>query len=322
LPVNHKQLTQTSIKQKRTQGNVETEAGNFVFRWSYTPLPEGDSVYIFVIDITGHKRLKALLTENELSAKMLVRRDIELVETNKHLHELLQENAMSAKMLIRRDIELTEANDRLRGLDIVKSEFVSVAAHQLRTPLTGIRWSFQALTDEEAGTLNREQKKVISDGLKATLGAINLVNDLLNVARIEGGRFGYVFRRQSLIPIIRMILPRFKKRMDQKAISFLVHIPQKLPLLNVDEERIEMVFDSVLDNSVKYTNPGGKVTLEAKESGKNIEITVSDTGIGIPETQKHRLFDKFFRASNAILFQTSGTGLGLYMAGKKYFRET
>lgn len=265
-------------------------------------------------------RLNAMLEERNqesvVSAKILVRRDREMVETNARLRELLTELESVGKMLVRRDLELSRANTRLEELDQIKSEFVSIAAHQLRTPLTGIRWSYQTILDRDGAMLTTEQRRLLESGLGASLRMIDLVNDLLSVARIEEGRFGIRLRKQPITPLIEQILARYAMLGKEKGVIFSLKIPQdmSLPDLVFDEDRISLVLDNLLDNALKYTEPGGTVQLRAEQEADHVRIAVQDTGVGIPVSQLHRVFTKFFRADNAIRLHTSGTGLGLYVA--------
>jgi signal transduction histidine kinase len=226
----------------------------------------------------------------------------------------LEELDKTTKLLIRRDLELSEANNRLEELDDVKSDFVSIAAHQLRTPLTGIKWSFIALKEKEAGPLNSEQSKIIENGLEAINHTIVLINDLLNVAHIEEGKFGFNFKSTAILPLIQKAFERFAPLAGEKGVWLEANLTKDtLPLISLDPEKISLVMDNLLDNAIKYTSPGGKIKLELAYENSGIKITVSDTGIGIPKGQFDRVFTKFFRGENALLFQTSGSGLGLYM---------
>lgn len=247
------------------------------------------------------------------AAAMMVSSNRRLDKLNRRLNELLKENYEVGKILVRRDMELTEANVRLTGLDESKSEFVSVAAHQLRTPLTGIRWTFNALLDREFGDLNIEQQKVVEDGLKSSIRMIDLINDLLNVARIEEGKFGLHLKRQSFAKLMDDVAGRIRRAAEEKGITLLLDISSNLPLVEIDEEKIALALENVLDNAIKYTAPGGKVMVNASAVQEAIKIVIADTGIGIPKSQMERLFSKFFRADNALRFQTSGSGLGLYV---------
>jgi signal transduction histidine kinase len=226
----------------------------------------------------------------------------------------LKELDQTTKLLIRRDLELSEANRKLEEMDIVKSDFVSIAAHQLRTPLTGIKWSFLALLERETGLLNPEQRKIVEDGLVAINHTINLINDLLNVAHIEEGRFGFNFQRISILPIVRKAFERFQSSAGAKGVWFSIELPSREPPpLSLDPEKIDLVLDNLLENAIKYTQPGGKVKIKLDYEKGKVKIIISDTGIGVPKRQFGRVFSKFFRGENALLFQTSGTGLGLYM---------
>jgi len=221
----------------------------------------------------------------------------------------------TAKVLVRRDLELSEKNERLRDLDEIKSQFVSVAAHQLRTPLSGIKWTLYALLEEQVGKLNAEQRKFAQDSYTATIRLIDLVNDLLNVSRIEEGRFGFNMERKDFVHIVQKVYKRFKDMAKNKGIDFSLYLPkEKLPLLDIDEEKIGIALENFIENAIKYTSPAGIVSVTVKEENERISVVISDTGIGIPKDQTSRVFKKFFRAKNAQLFQTSGTGLGLYVS--------
>lgn len=263
-------------------------------------------------------RLNAALEERNresvVSAKILVRRDRELVAANNALRELLVDLENAGKMLVRRDLELTRANARLEELDQLKSEFVSIAAHQLRTPLTGVRWSYQTMLDEESGALTPEQRRLLESGFGATLRMVDLVNDLLNVARIEEGRFGIHLKKQPIAPLLERFAVQYANLAKEKAIAFALELPpDPLPDLIFDEDKFGIVLDNLLDNALKYTEPGGGIALRVAREGDAIHIDVADTGIGIPSAQTHRVFTKFFRADNALRLHTAGTGLGLYV---------
>ena len=242
-----------------------------------------------------------------------------LGQLNNRLNELLKENDEVGKILVRRDLELTEANTRLMALDVSKSEFVSVAAHQLRTPATGIRWSFDALLDRELGEVNSDQAKVLEDGLKSSIRMIDLINDLLNVARIEEGKFGLQFKRLPLESIMQGAIDRHKKAIDEKGILFLLDVQSGIPPLNLDEEKMNIVLDNLFDNAVKYTPPGGTIVVKIKKENNAIRVTITDTGIGIPKKDLERVFEKFSRSDNAVSQGIAGTGLGLFVV-KSYVK--
>jgi len=272
--------------------------------------------YVFTSQLSNaNTRLEELLLENYQSAKLLVQRDRELVQTNLALIDRNAELDDIAKMLVRRDLELTQGNERLRDLDVAKSQFVSVAAHQLRTPLAGIKWTLYALLEEKMGRLNKEQEKFAGDAYKATVRLIDLVNDLLDVARLEEGRFGFKIKKQPLAPLVKKVCENFQKAAKGKGIKFSLELPKEdIPFLDFDEEKIAIVLANLVDNAIKYTAPGGQVAVKLYKEKNSVRVEVADTGIGMPADQVKRVFTKFFRAENAQLYQTSGTGLGLYLA--------
>lgn len=254
-----------------------------------------------------------LLEENQSSAKLLVQKDRELHKSNDDLEETNQSLSDTARILIRRDRELSEANERLEELDVVKSEFVSVAAHQLRTPLTGVRWSLKGLAGGEYGPLNPDQHKAADDALSAIIGAIDLINDMLNVARIEGGRFGFAFKEQSVAPLVIKLVGELQNHAAERNVTLTLEGADESIVGYLDADKLSIAISNVVDNAIKYTPSGGTVTVGMHKEGEGVVITVHDTGIGISKDDQERLFTKFFRAPNAVLMQTSGTGLGLYL---------
>lgn len=236
-----------------------------------------------------------------------------LNRVNRRLSELLNENDQVGKILVRRDIELTEANTRLTALDENKSEFVSIAAHQLQTPVTGIRWSLAALLRGELGSLTETQRKVVQEALDITVRMIELVHDLLNVARIEEGRFDLRFKKMSLTSLILAALARCKTNAEDRHIKLIADIAPDLPLLSLDQEKITIALDNLLDNAIKYTPEGGTVITSAQKEGDSVRVSFTDTGIGIAASEIKRIFEKFFRAVNAQRYLTYGNGLGLYV---------
>jgi signal transduction histidine kinase len=222
------------------------------------------------------------------------------------------------RQLVKRELEVAHANQRLAELDIAKSDFVSVAAHQLRTPLTGIKWSYTALLDPDTGPLNQDQKEIAQKGLASISNTLDLINDLLNVAHIEEGKMKFEIKKQPIFPILEKTVEGFRLIAGEKKITLSVKIPDKsgFPDVNIDAEKMALALANLLDNAVKYTPNGGRIDFSVSQEQGLIRIVVQDSGIGIPKGQKNRLFSKFFRADNATSVQTSGTGLGLYMVKK------
>jgi len=204
---------------------------------------------------------------------------------------------------------------REKGVEKSKSEFVSVAAHQLRTPLAGIKWTLQAiLEEEEEANIPEEIVDFIKKAYEANSRMVALVNDLLNVTRIEEGRYVYEPEETELMEIINPIIEAYKEHIENKGLEFEFQKPEEeLPMVKVDKEKIGIVVQNFLDNAMKYTMEG-KVSLTIEHINGKIKVSVADNGVGIPDDQQKRLFNKFFRAANVQRMDTEGSGLGLFIA--------
>ncbi len=195
-----------------------------------------------------------------------------------------------------------------------KSAFISIAAHQLRTPLSGVKWTMKLVMDGDMGPLNPEQLLYLTRGYETAQKMVLLVNDLLNVARIEEGRFGYEFEEADIVGTLLTTLNNAKLSAKTRDIEveFLDNTGGVKPFL-FDAGKISLAVQNLLDNAIKYTNPSGKVFLAIEKEGDYLKVKISDNGVGIPKTQIDRLFSKFFRADNVMHMQTDGSGLGLFI---------
>ena len=202
----------------------------------------------------------------------------------------------------------------LRELDQMKSDFVSVAAHQLRTPLSGLNWVIKLFIGGDLGPTTEYQKKMLDRAYEAEQKMITLVNDLLNVSRIENGKFGYKFEKNDLALLLKTLVSNVDLAAKEHNIEVkLEHKGEPFPEFVFDSEKLLMALQNITDNALKYTLPGGSVTITTEKAGDYAEIKISDTGVGIPKAEIPKLFSKFFRASNVIHLQTDGSGLGLFI---------
>jgi len=212
----------------------------------------------------------------------------------------------------------------LKEIDKMKTEFVSVASHQLRTPLTAIRLFAEMLISGNEGKLNAKQKYYLDNVHESALRMVKLVNDLLNVSRIETGRLKIEPELVQLEDFIQNIINEAMPLAKAKNCAIIFNKPRKkLPKVSIDPSLMRQVIHNLVMNAVRYSRPakncGMKVTLErenkkSKEQESNILISVADNGIGIPKEMQSRIFEKFFRADNAVKAVAEGTGLGLYIA--------
>jgi len=204
---------------------------------------------------------------------------------------------------------------REKTIERMKTEFVSIAAHQLRTPISAIKWTLRMILDGDLGPISDEQRDFLEKTYKSNERMIGLINDLLNVTRIEEGRLLFDLVPVDLGETIQSLLGAYAEILKQKSIKLQFTKPkEKLPQVMVDIEKIMLVVSNLLENAIKYTPAGGKIFLEISSNGKGIEVSVRDTGIGIMKSQQDRIFTKYFRGSNAMHTETEGTGLGLFIA--------
>lgn len=196
-----------------------------------------------------------------------------------------------------------------------KTEFITVASHQLRTPITEISWALESLSNDHS--VSGPARELLDKARVSSKKLLNIVEDLLNTTRIEEGRFGYNFETLDIIPFLEKILAEAMPQVERAGLKLYFDRPKdKLPQLKVDPQKLSMVVQNLVDNAVRYNVQGGNITVKAAPVPDRpyVEISVKDTGIGIPQDEIPKIFSKFFRGSNALKFQTEGSGLGLYIA--------
>ena len=204
---------------------------------------------------------------------------------------------------------------REKMVEKMKTEFVSIAAHQLRTPISAIKWTLRMILDGDLGPINDEQREFLDKTYKSNERMINLINDLLNVTRIEEGRQVYNPVVADIEEVIRGLVSNYEDMARQKNLhlTFEKAVPV-IPTVKIDLEKIKLVVSNLVENALKYTPAGGKIFVTLGEEDGNAMVEVADTGIGIPAEQQDRIFTKYFRSANAIKAETEGTGLGLFIA--------
>ena len=202
---------------------------------------------------------------------------------------------------------------REKMIDKLKSDFISIAAHQLRTPLSAIKWVLKMILDGDSGKLNKEQEKLLFKGYRSNERIINLVNDMLNVSRIEEGRFGYSFGRENFEEALKIVVDSLDNQVKERNLSLEIKKTKNIPLVYMDKQKMILVLQNIIENSVKYTPENGKIEIILEVGKRFLNVSIKDNGVGIPEKDISKLFTKFFRAENVIRMQTEGSGLGLFM---------
>lgn len=204
--------------------------------------------------------------------------------------------------------------EKLATANRMKTEFVSIVSHQLRTPLSSIKWSLDLLVSGRAGQLEKKQIEYVDILGASNDRMIKLVNDLLNVTRIEQGRIILKKEKFDLGQLVDNLAREVKSFADANNVE--LEVINNIKGLNIDADKqyIYMVFANLLDNAIRYINPKGKVVITLSRRGSIIRVEVKDNGVGIPKDEQRNIFQKFFRAQNIMRHRTEGSGLGLYLA--------
>lgn len=220
-----------------------------------------------------------------------------------------------ARQLVRKDLDLTKQNERFSQLDKEKSEFVSTVSHQLRTPLSAIKWTLDTLLkNEESANLSVEQRALLMKAFESNERIINLIRDMLGIDKIESGALGFSYIEINIVDLINNIADEVRTQAERRNIKITVGNPPGLPKISVDPQKMRAVFQNLIENSLKYTRAGGEVKINFRmQSPDLISIDVSDNGIGIPKEQQVNIFNRFFRAENAKALDPEGSGLGLFI---------
>lgn len=262
----------------------------------------------------GAKESRDAYTINDFKVLTTVSTEISTAMENIRLYET--EKKFSSKLIVeinKATKKLQEQNEELRDLDAAKDEFVSIVSHQLRTPLTAIRWFTGLLLGNRRKNLNDEQLDFLEQVSVSNKRMIRLVNDLLDVSHIETGyKFKVVRKRFVLMPVIQEVLKENTPTIKTKNLKIVNLIPKNLKV-NADRVKIKQVWQNLVSNAAAYTPKGKKITLAAETGKEGLVFSIKDEGIGVPKSQQSRLFEKFFRAKNASLQDPNGTGLGLYI---------
>jgi len=204
---------------------------------------------------------------------------------------------------------------KIKEVDKMKDEFISMASHELRTPITAIRGYISMMLDGSYGKLNKKLTNPLNIIQGSSERLADLIEDLLNVSRIEQGRLKIENKDTDINPIIKNTIEELKVQSEEKKLK-LIYKPhtQKLPLLHIDSERFKQVLINLIGNGIKYTEKGSiEILTEEKNQGKILELKIKDTGIGMSAKARERLFEKFYRVQNEKTQKITGTGLGLWI---------
>ncbi len=199
-------------------------------------------------------------------------------------------------------------------LGTVQSDFINLASHQLRTPLSGMRWLLELLQKENLGPLNKKQREYIEKIYSSNERMIALVNDLLEVTRMEEGDIKLYLQPTDVVPLINSIMREKEKEIKKKKLKVSFKVEQEpFPTVKTEPNKIKQALSNLISNAVTYTPENGHVDIELKTMDDAALFKIEDSGVGIPKDQQASIFEKFFRGANVLKFENIGTGLGLYI---------
>ena len=300
------------------------EKGNFDLVLTDLKMPDPDGLQlvteigkskpeILTVLMTGHGTIDSALEAMKRGASDYLTKPLNLDEMIVRLQKVLEDRQRFVKL---RDFatQLEKANQELKRIDEMKSEFVSVASHELRTPLAAIKNAVQLILQGKTGEINENQKNFLSMADRNISRLTNILNDLLNLSRIESGKIDLNFEELDPRTLIEFILSSLKPQADGKSLQLSIEIQRELPAVYGDREKVEQILTNLVGNAIKFTQEGGEITVSARPSprGRNkLAISVRDSGIGISEDQFEKIFEKFHQVEGSLHRSVSGTGLGL-----------
>lgn len=212
--------------------------------------------------------------------------------------------------------KLQRTNEKLKILDETKDEFISMASHQLRTPLTSVKGYLSMVLEGDAGNINDTQRKLLDQAFVSSQRMVYLIADLLNVSRLRTGKFVIDAHATNLANLVETELSQLKEQAKFKNLTLIYKMPTNFPSLMLDETKTRQVVMNFVDNAMHYTPKGGKINIELSSDKNHVYFMVKDNGLGVPKDEQKHLFTKFYRAKNARNMRPDGTGLGLFMAKK------
>jgi two-component system phosphate regulon sensor histidine kinase PhoR len=202
---------------------------------------------------------------------------------------------------------------REKEIDKAKTEFVSLASHQMRTPLSAVSWYTEMLLDGDAGKITAKQKQYLKEVYFMNRRMVELIDTFLSVSRLELGKLVADNKPVKVTEVAEYIIAEEKKAIQEKEILVEMHFDDTIGMITTDRKLLSIVFQNLLSNAVKYTPAHGRIDFSIQKEGSKLMVKVADTGMGIPEAQQAHIFKKMFRADNAQAQDSEGTGLGLYI---------
>lgn len=323
----HEDIIELATKHRKKLIEAD-EAGNAHRAISKLMTKENIAIISKLGSTTNKDTLLAyLLVGPKKSGNPFNRNDVQVLEIISNELVIAIQNAMRFEEIQAFNVTLQERineatkklranNEKLKELDQSKDEFISMASHQLRTPLTSVKGYVSMVMEGDVGKLSKQQRDLLGQAFASSQRMVYLIADLLNVSRLRTGKFVIENKPTQLDDVIETEIDQLQEAAKTKKQTLTYHRPKKFPLLMLDETKIRQVIMNFTDNAIYYTPAGGHIDVKLENFQNHIEFTVTDDGIGVPKSEQHHMFTKFYRAGNARKARPDGTGLGIFMAKK------
>ncbi len=236
------------------------------------------------------------------------------VENARLFEQVYRSSQMLESKVQERTKQLASALEEVKKISKTKSEFISAVSHELRTPLTSIKGYASILMTGKVGELPEQVKERLEKVNKHSDNLVKLINDLLDISRIESGRVEMKFVKCSMASLIENVRDLLTPQIKEKNLQLETNIASNTPEIYIDRDQIERVFINLLGNAIKFTPEGGTITIKVYLDSQQLKVEISDTGIGIAEEDLGKLFNEFYRVDNVINQNVKGSGLGLTLA--------
>ncbi len=267
--------------------------------------------------ILGDKKSGGPYSPQDLKVLEIIANEMVIAIQNALRFEEIQNFAKTLEVEVEEKTRnLRKANEKLKKLDETKDDFISMASHQLRTPLTSVKGYVSMVLEGDVGKITNKQKELLDQAFVSSQRMVYLIADLLNVSRLRTGKFVIEAKSVNLSDIVEGEINQLIETAKGRGLKLKYAKPKEFPVLMLDETKIRQVIMNFADNAIYYTPTGGHIEVALQDTGETVEFTVIDDGIGVPKEEQHHLFNKFYRAGNAKKARPDGTGLGLFMAKK------
>ncbi len=267
--------------------------------------------------LLGFKRSGSIYSDNDIRLLGIIADEVAVgLQNALRFEEIKQFNITLQEKIDEATKQLRHANHKLKELDATKDEFISMASHQLRTPLTTIKGYLSMVLEGDVGPVKKTEREMIQHAFDGAEQMVFLIADLLNISRLQSGKFVIENKPTDLAKMVEAQVEQLRATADNHKLTMTYVKPENFPILNLDETKIRQVIMNFMDNAIYYTPSGGSIEVKLESTDKAINYTVTDTGLGVPKAEQHHLFSKFYRAGNARKMRPDGTGLGLFMAKK------